>query len=51
MTNRFMPRAISFAMAAVMTLSIVAGIDGLAVFENGGNGLMAQASVLAVHRA
>jgi hypothetical protein len=45
MTNRFMPRAISFAMAAMMTWSMVAGIDALAFSEHAANALMAQATV------
>jgi len=45
MTNRYMPRAISFAMAAMMTWSMLAGIDALAFSEHAHNDLMAQASV------
>ena len=44
MTNRFMPRAISFALAAFMTLSVVAGLDTLATTEHAANDLMAQAA-------
>jgi hypothetical protein len=45
MTNRFIPRAISFAMAAMMTFTMLASIDGLAFSEHAANGLMAQATV------
>jgi hypothetical protein len=47
MTNRFMPRAISFAMAAMVTWSMLAGIDTLARVEYAANGLMAHAHVQA----
>jgi hypothetical protein len=45
MTTRFMPRAISFAMAAMMTWSMLAAIDGLAFSEHAANDLMARANV------
>jgi hypothetical protein len=45
MTTRFMPRAISFAMAAMMTWSMLAAIDGLAFSEHAANDLMARAKV------
>ena len=44
MTNRFMPRAISFAMAATVTWSMLAGIDSLAYTQHAANDLMAQAA-------
>lgn len=43
MTNRLMPRAISFALAAVVTWSMLAGIDSLAWTEHAANDLMAVA--------
>jgi hypothetical protein len=45
-TNRLMPRAISFAMAAMVTWSMLAGIDTLAFTEHAANDLMAQAAGL-----
>ena len=41
MTNRLMPRAISFALAAMVTWSMLAGIDSLAWTEHAANDLMA----------
>jgi hypothetical protein len=43
-TNRLMTRAISFAMAAMVTWSMLAGIDTLATTEQAASGLMAQAA-------
>jgi hypothetical protein len=45
-THRIAPRLFSFALAALMTASMVAGIDALAHIEHAANGLMAQAGVL-----
>jgi hypothetical protein len=47
MTNRFAPRALSLAMAAMVTWSMLAGIDTLAHVEHAANGLMAQAAAAA----
>lgn len=47
MTNRFAPRALSFAMAAMVTWSMLAGIDTLAHVEHAANGLMVQAAAVA----
>jgi hypothetical protein len=44
MTDRFMPRAMSFALAAIVTWSTFAGIDTLAHTEHAANNLMAQAA-------
>jgi len=44
MTTRFAPRAISFAMAVLVTWSIVAGLDTLAYTEHAANDLMAHAA-------
>jgi hypothetical protein len=41
MTDRFMPRAISLAMAAFVTFSMLSGIDALALAEHAANDLMA----------
>lgn len=46
MTDRFMPRALSFALAAIVTWSTFAGIDTLAHTEHAANDLMAQAAAL-----
>jgi hypothetical protein len=46
MTDRFMPRALSFALAAMITWSTFAGIDTLAYTEHAANDLMAQAATL-----
>lgn len=46
MTDRLMPRALSFAMAAIVTWSMLAGIDALAYTEHAANDLMAQAATL-----
>ena len=43
-TNRLMPRAVSFAMAAMVTWSMLAGIDTLAAADRAANSLMAQAA-------
>jgi hypothetical protein len=51
MTNRFTPRAISFAMAAMVTWSMLAGIDTLAHTEHAANDLMAQAPALVARLA
>jgi hypothetical protein len=45
-TNQTMPRVISLAMAAVVTLSMLAGIDTLAYTEHAATDLMAQAAEL-----
>jgi hypothetical protein len=45
-TNRTAPRLFSFALAALITASMIAGIDTLARVEHAANGLMAQTSVL-----
>jgi hypothetical protein len=45
MTNRLMPRAISFALAAMVTWSMLAGIDSLAWTEHAANDLMAAAAM------
>jgi hypothetical protein len=45
-TNRLMPRAISFAMAAMVTGSMLAGIDALAYTQHAASELMAQAAAL-----
>jgi hypothetical protein len=44
MTDRLMPRAISFALAAMVTWSMLAGIDSLAWTEHAANDLMAAAA-------
>jgi hypothetical protein len=44
MTDRFMPRAMSFALAAIVTWSTFAGIDTLAHTEHAASNLMAQAA-------
>jgi hypothetical protein len=45
MTGRFiMPRAISFVMAAMVTWSMLAGIDTLATTSHAANELMAKAA-------
>jgi hypothetical protein len=41
MTNRLMPRAISCALAAMVTWSMLAGIDSLAWTEHAANNLVA----------
>jgi hypothetical protein len=46
MTNRFTPRAISFAMAAMVTWTMLTGIDTLAQTQHGASDLMAQAAQL-----
>lgn len=50
MTDRFMPRAISLAMAACVTFSMLAGIDTLAMTEHAASDLMASVAAL-WHRA
>jgi hypothetical protein len=47
MKTPILPRAISFAMAAMVTWTMLAGIDTLATTEHAANGLMAQAVRLA----
>ncbi|HVK31709.1 MAG TPA: hypothetical protein VM845_04290 [Burkholderiaceae bacterium] len=47
MTDHLMPRALSFALAAIVTWSTFAGIDTLAHTEHAASGLMAQAATLA----
>jgi hypothetical protein len=42
-TQRLAPRLFSFALAALVTGSMIAGIDTLARSERAANGLMAQA--------
>lgn len=44
-TNRITFRAISFVFAAMVTASMLAGIDGLARHESASNPLMAQSAV------
>jgi hypothetical protein len=44
MSNQLLTRTMSLAMAAVVTASLLLGIDGLAVSEHAANHLMAQAS-------
>lgn len=51
MTDRFMPRALSFALAAFVTWSTFAGIDTLAHSEHAASDLMAQAATIAAMRA
>lgn len=46
MTDRLMPRVLSFAMAAIVTGSMLAGIDTLAQTEHAASDLMAQAATL-----
>lgn len=46
MTDRLMPRAMSFALAAIVTWSTFAGIDTLAHTEHAASDLMAQAATL-----
>ncbi len=46
MTDRFTPRALSFALAAIVTWSTFAGIDTLAYTEHAASDLMAQAATL-----
>lgn len=46
MTDRFVPRAISFAMAAFVTFSMLAGIDTLALTEHAASDLMARAAAV-----
>lgn len=41
MTDRIAPRAISLAMAAFVTFSMLAGIDGLALSGHAASDLMA----------
>jgi hypothetical protein len=47
MTNRILPRTLSLAMAALVTWSMLAGIDSLAWYEHAANDLMAQAAAAA----
>jgi hypothetical protein len=47
MKTPFLPRAISFAMAAMVTFTVLSGIDTLATTEHASHALMAQASSLA----
>jgi hypothetical protein len=49
-TNRLMPRAISFAMAAMVTWSMLAAIDTLAT-ERAASELMAQPAALVARPA
>jgi hypothetical protein len=42
MTTRFTPRALSFAMAASLTWSMLFGIDSLATTRHAAHDLMAQ---------
>jgi hypothetical protein len=49
MTQSLLPRAISFALATLITASLLAGIDTLAFTESAANDLMAQATS-AAHR-
>ena len=51
MTDRLMPRAISLAMAAMMTWSVLAAIDTLAQHEHGAADLMAQRASAAAVRS
>ena len=44
MTHRILPRTVSFLMAAMVTLTMFAGIDSLAFTEHAANSLMAQAA-------
>jgi hypothetical protein len=44
MSTRFAPRAISLAMAATITWSMLAGIDTLAYSQHAAHELMAQAA-------
>jgi hypothetical protein len=46
MTDRFMPRALSLSLAAIVTWSTFAGIDTLAHTEHAASDLMAQAATL-----
>lgn len=46
MNDRFTPRALSFALAAIVTWSTFAGIDTLAHTEHAASDLMAQAATL-----
>jgi hypothetical protein len=46
MTDRLMPRAISFALAAFVTFSMFAGIDTLALTEHAASDLMARAAAV-----
>ncbi len=46
MTERFPLRALSFALAAIVTWSTFAGIDTLALTEHAASDLMAQAATL-----
>jgi hypothetical protein len=50
-TNRLMPRAVSFALAAMVTWSMLAGIDTLATTDHAANSLMAQAAALVARGA
>jgi hypothetical protein len=47
MTDRLTHRSLSFAMAAIVTWSMLAGIDALAQTEHAASDLMAQAATIA----
>lgn len=47
MTDRFVPRALSLSLAAIVTWSTFAGIDTLAQTEHAASDLMAQAVTVA----
>lgn len=51
MNTRFAPRAISFAMAATITWSMLAAIDTLAHSQHAAHELMARAAVIVATRA
>ncbi len=44
MTHRFTPRAISLALSAIVTFSMLAGIDALALNEHAASDLLARAA-------
>ncbi len=44
MTHRFTPRAISLALSAIVTFSMLAGIDALALNEPAASDLLARAA-------
>ncbi|HET9822428.1 MAG TPA: hypothetical protein VFQ16_11445 [Burkholderiaceae bacterium] len=47
MTNRLLPRVTSLALAALVTWSMLFGIDALTLHEHAANDLFAQAAALA----
>jgi predicted membrane protein len=49
-TDHLTLRALSFAMAAVLTASMLAGIDSLATNQHAGNELMAQTPAASMPR-